>query len=80
VLASDGKETYFITNNRLWIGDAIIQSGVSAAKRCFWDWFGGVEWTYSVRSNSGYFGENIYKVSSTKCVSEGIASLVITIR
>ena len=69
VLASDGEETYLIHLNDLYLGEKVVKSGVSATG-CFWNWFGGKEWTLAMRSNTGYYGQNIYKVSSKKCFKD----------
>ncbi|XP_066914636.1 uncharacterized protein [Clytia hemisphaerica] len=69
VLASDSEETYLIHLNEKYLGEKVVQSGVSA-KRCFWNWFGGKEWVGGMRSNTGYNGQNIYKVSNKKCFND----------
>ena len=66
VLVTDGTDTYLIHIISKYLGATPIQGGVSA-KDCFWNWFGGTEWSNGVRSNTGYFGMNIFKVSSDKC-------------
>ena len=77
VLVTDGSETYLIHIIKHYLGSTPIQSGVSA-KNCFWNWFGGTEWSTGVRSNTGYFGMNIFKVSSEKCFHQCKCFIIFT--